>query len=70
VAKKKPQKASDLEYLALHLESLTELLIERGVFTRQDLVRTMKIVDLDDDAIDGGLLIAVMRRALRGKSAR
>jgi hypothetical protein len=68
--KKRSKGATDLEYVALHLESLTELLIERGVITRQDLDRAMKVTDLDDDSIDGGLHIDVMRRAMKGKTGK
>ena len=68
--KKRSKSATDLEYVALHLESLTELLIERGVITRQDLERAMKVTDLDDDSIDDGLRIDVMRRSMKGKTGK
>jgi hypothetical protein len=64
------RKASDLQYVALQLESLTELLIERGVITRQDLERAMKVVDLDDDKVDGGLRVDAMRRALKPRAPK
>lgn len=64
------RKDSDLRYVALQLESLTELLIERGVITRQDLERAMKVVDLDDGRQDGVLRVAAMRRAMKPRSPK
>ncbi len=68
--KKRDRKGTDLQYVALQLESLTELLIERGIITRQDLKRAMRVSDLDDDTIDSGLHIDVMRRSMKGKTGK
>lgn len=68
--KKQDRKGSDIEYIAWQLGSLTELLIERGVITRQDLRRMMRVVDLDDDSIDEGLDVRVLRRTTKGTSRK